>query len=155
MSNQFLQSSLSAPTPQRDFRARQLDPNRALPIWSSQELLKQGDYQQQNTSLRGISHQQKTGVDKDDEEEFHLKEILRKKEEENINLISNGYCDPHGAHGHLSMGQGYGGHGHMHGHGGHGDGGHGGHGGHGGGHGGHGGSYGGGRPGGIWGHWGK
>ena len=66
------------PSSGRDFRARALDPSRPLPIWDSRELIQQVDFQQQNT-CRSISHQQKTGVDKEDESEFHLQEILSRK----------------------------------------------------------------------------
>ena len=114
----FLNAHGLAPT-QRNFRERQLDPTRPLPIWSSLDL-KHNDYQNTN-SCRGLSHQPKTGVDKDDEGEYHLNEILKRKLEHTTMMSSsvtetlgpqfspNGHLAAHG-HSHAH------GHGHGHGH---------------------------------------
>lgn len=61
---------------ERNFRARALDHNRPLPIWLAEDLHEQTDFYGQATrAVVAIP----TGVDKDEEQEIHLKEALEQK----------------------------------------------------------------------------
>ena len=71
------------------FRSRALDPNRTLPIWMRSDLHEQADYHGQASRAVPIMP---TGVDKDEESEYHLRKALEAhsyKQDGNNNLAEN------------------------------------------------------------------
>ena len=71
------------------FRSRALDPNRSLPIWMRSALHERADYHGQASRAVPIMP---SGVDKDEESEYHLKKALEAhsyKQDGNNNLHDN------------------------------------------------------------------